>query len=367
MSQQSSRDWNVLQFGEMPRPFIVIIEERWEGHRPFFVQLLTSQALEEGMTVLWMIGGLASDVVFDFNDVAALLASKGHVQGNQKHALANVVRDASQDHLATFILDGDASLWSQSTLGLPNLRLLLLRSPYCFPDVPKMKRQAKRLLCCLAAWRGASLYHLTLPGSEPLRLPGQWIYDPNPFIGVSSPVHTTSKRPAVARHWVGAFGHQDERKNVPLLVSALAHMQRSDVGLRLVGPWSSADALDDVKRQCDHHGIPLDIQPSRVTDTQLCGAILETDLVCILNENEASSGILMGASALGRPVLLSGSKSLKRAAKHFGTEWVEPDARRLGQAINHRLSSSSPEATSYKPSPDGREFWAPLLSGLINS
>lgn len=88
--------------------------------------------------------------------------------------------------------------------------------------------------------------------------------------------------------------------------------------------------------------------------------ISSVDIVLVLNHTEGSSGILLAACSLNKPVFIGGSKSLRRDARTLQVPWVRNDPKTLGQALEHFTPYSAVKA-SCNVLPDGRDFTASII------
>lgn len=363
MTRWRHRRWSLHQFGDAREDYILLIEPRWEGHRPYFVELMTEAALQRGLGVVWAINLHSPVLEIDSSLVRSYFFSSDEVRGDFSEVSTAVTGLRDGNLVATYLLDGDSQLASFAYWQLRNLRILLLRSPYCFPGSSRIRTLAKKFLCKVAEHRGVLIFHLTLPGSESSKRKQRMVLDPSPFVSLSELPIPVGIPKATELAWVGVFGFQDARKNIPLLVEALAIPRGRRVGLRIVGPWEDQELLHKVVRRCADSAVTLELHPERVSTEELRAQIDSTDVICVLNTNEASSGILMAASSRGKPIVLSGSCALRRASQHFGAIWSEPNPSSLAQAISKALEPLG-DTLNYRPTKDGTEFTTPLLAGL---
>jgi hypothetical protein len=277
-------------------------------------------------------------------------------------AIARCARDSSR----MIVMDGESLVYS---LALPDVRpcritALILHDPALYPQKPAWRSSIKRTLIARARRREIDLVSLGSPGMQASPTSSIAI-DPSPFLLVSQSAPSPASAPTAEDgvRWIGIFGGMASRKGSELIIRALSKSPLQNVAIALVGQWPSVKERMAIESLARELVVPIRIRDEYVSTASLRDEMQTVDVVAVLNSNEGSSGIFLAACALSRPVLTSGSQSLKRAALSTGCVWVEPTVEALSDVLTSRDLECFP-APNYQPSTDGQGFLGPLLTGL---
>lgn len=173
------------------------------------------------------------------------------------------------------------------------------------------------------------------------------------------------------RHWFAILGSITSRKNVPLVLSAIAASGLGDsAGVLLAGrvhpEVRQALAGLEAKEQILPSGVKL-VQVDRLlSDIELDAAVLASDTLILAHSNEGPSGLVGKASLAGTQVLAAGAKSLLRDARAQPQliQWCELNERDLTQQLKRRVSEGRSPAAGLTAA-NGEAFSARLLGKAV--
>ncbi|MFZ7086696.1 glycosyltransferase [Curtobacterium sp. RRHDQ10] len=168
---------------------------------------------------------------------------------------------------------------------------------------------------------------------------GRWAVDPIEFVATRQ--HAARYREAVgigpAKRVFAVVGALDERKNVPLIVEALAGANLPDLVLLLAGRIadSARSSIDASVRSGRAEGLEIVVDDRVLPDADLDSAVLAADCLVLAYSNEGPSGILGKAMVAGIPVIAAGAQSLRRDSQLRPTlmKWVPLTATALRESI----------------------------------
>jgi glycosyltransferase involved in cell wall biosynthesis len=348
---------------------VLVVEGNPDGHRLYYVSLLVSAATEDGNEVFvatterainsseWRLhlGHLASGV------------SLHQMTDFSLEAIGELSRDLEIDHVV--VPDGDSCAYEIAKvgrwLGHGTIAILVMREmgqPAKVPGLAMIKTIAKRIALQRAnqtsrvqirvlkssPWRGRS----ALPVSrDPVSLIRHEIGDEKPVNVLPS-----------GFFWFGVVGSIDPRKNLPLVASAVASLNRKDVGLVVAGQvrdsvLDSAEASFQRIRAAGGRVVVID---RLLEEAELDQIIAELDCVVLAHSNEGPSGILGKAMATGTRIVAAGAATLRADCKNIGVgaQWAPLDERLLGASLGLAVRTPRPTpSTSASPS----EFTSGLL------
>lgn len=295
------------------------------GHRLLYVRLLLDAVDAKFVTSPSV---LASQ---EFQEILAPLNPRTHVVAKPTiSAIGGLLGSAS----ILAIPDGDRMLWRAAIAAVARprdahrLRLLLLRDYSSIASRPR--RLAKRLLIGLLDSFGAKSALLVQDQGD-VHSRTTCLVDP-PLVSsqvlsraLEHRLRTTSARSG--RISVGVFGAITDRKGLPLIAAACAHM---DADLRIVGSVSATGAKDlALARQ--EVGARLSVLDRFVTDDELLTEMATVDVCAVVHTNAGPSGIANLARLIGVPLVLGGRASV--LARCGETAVPEPSVEALAEAF----------------------------------
>ena len=330
---------------------VFIIEPNSSGHHFYYVKLLAEEVLSKSHPVnLFLFTTSASMDSSEFTIHLANIKkltiiclpleelSLRRLSGNTLLENATWITFPDSDRLLTQIAIGHWQISSPTTF-------LVMR-----PDGERrrvwglglMIGIAKKSLIALNNLRtNVHVFALKSPLSR-RKLPLPWVSDPITLTDTQQKIAEyrkvlNSKPPT---HWVGVFGYITLRKNLDLIVDAIADDQ--SLGLFVAGSIDQ-DVMEIVEHQLqrlqdDERLIniagPLD-------DNALDSAIASVDVVVAAHSNDGPSGIVSKAAALGKPVALAGAKSLRLDARNLGKQarWTKLNSKAIYQSVKSLIES----------------------------
>jgi hypothetical protein len=210
---------------------------------------------------------------------------------------------------------------------------------------------AKKLFIVIGNMRdNIYVYSLKSPLSKRL-LPIPWISDPITIVRddwrVDDLRGKLGQMPPC--YWLGVFGDISPRKNLPLIVESV--FNASDIGLLVAGRIDPAvlielkpklDLLREVGRLFELSGT--------LEDIDLDSAISAVDCVVAAHSNDGPSGIVAKAAILGKPLVLAGSRTLKRDAKNLRDQakWSKLDSSSLAKNVACIRAAGSSEYPKFQ-------------------
>jgi hypothetical protein len=208
---------------------------------------------------------------------------------------------------------------------------------------------AKRLLRLLARLRGVRVFTLVSAvadslGRHEVRDPVTFAADPARVAKLRADWKLSNPS---TRYWFGVVGALSERKNIPVVASALALLNSEDVGLVLAGKANVSE--EATQNWCSPYtragGTVLRINSS-LPDSEFDALIAALDCVVVAHSNEGPSGILGKAAAAGTRVLAAGARSLQTdlsRAPELGT-WTKLAAIEMSSAMASSVTRPRPPA-----------------------
>ena len=328
---------------------VLIVEPNPSGHRLSYVALVARACLSQGATVVLRTNphALAHE---NWSLHLGPLAADIDVRTDKDHTLGELARMAR--HLRatrTIILESDnylPSVLMSGWNGHGRLSLLVMRDEVQAGNV--LWKGARTFLkrsvaIAVSARRGVDVRVLRSPLD---RRGGLLKRVPDPVELSDTPDERENIRSGMIASgktaWIGVFGRITERKNLPLILEAVWRI-RDTCGLLIAGSLDddARSALLEFEASGKRDGMVVIELPAPVSDNTLDSAIAVVDCVVAAHSNEGPSGIVAKAAALGRPLVLSGAKSLMRDAKALPgqAEWVELRIDELCGAMNRALSA----------------------------
>lgn len=348
---------------------ILIVEPNPTGHRLYYVRLIAQVALDLGCRVSILTRGSAPEAPEWNLHLETVTEMVNFIFGAafRSHDISEVADRGDFDHVV--VPDGDSIAIDLGLRGkwasTATLSILIMRSPEHSSIVPRFSslkgwiksviiyrasRIARVKVCFLRSslWAGA-------PSSKIVR-------DPVTLIRPSSKqLDETTLGLDEGKYWFGIVGAITDRKNVPLVVKALAALNRPDVGLLIAGRLADSVRQDlRVFQENCSQTLALRVVDRLLSDEEIDQFICGLDCVVLAHSNEGSSGIFGKAAAAGTRVVAAGALSLKRdcrIAPDIGL-WSPLELTQLSNALDEASRLDRPEARIGLSS---REFALALL------
>ena len=346
---------------------VCVLELEHSGHRLFFAVLLANHLANQGArtTLATSPEAIVSPQGREhlrFIDQRVEIADCAKSKG-----LSYWVSHFCQTMDKVVVLDGEGLVYQ---IILPKadpkkIVALMLHSPELYKIRPALTRLPKRALIRSARNKGYTIVNLASPGivaTERLDIAP----DPSPFALLNDrdvPEGDVDLNPD--RRWIGIFGGISARKGPELAVEAIAASRRRDLGLLIVGGWQDRNAPDSFMRMAATNQVEVVLVDRYVPTEALQKYMSTVDLVLVLNHNEGSSGILLGACSLNKSAILGGSSSLQRDARVLHLPWVASDSKRLAEVLRDAAWSHNGDRL-YCPEPDGGDFTGAIMNSLTH-
>ncbi|WP_149361179.1 glycosyltransferase [Lolliginicoccus suaedae] len=331
-----------------PRPLLV--ERTHHGHRLMYIALLATAAHEQGgrATVLLHPDAPASteyrihlapieDTIDVVTDPAITVA--GILGAAREHRCDRIVVPDADTLLPGFLRHGWRRLPVPATL-------LVMRPGSQGGARSTVASVVKRTIMAVLRKRpGTAIYTL----ASALRPAGAH--------EVSDPAIIDASDTAIAdlralagldndRFWFGVIGAITGRKNVDLVLDALAHLDHRRTGLLIAGRISSdiADSLARAITTARESGARVAVVDDFLENEQVDAAVAAVDCVVLAHSNEGSSGILSKATRAGTRVLAAGARSLRDDVAIIGTgaRWCPLDVESLRATMAAMLDEPAP-------------------------
>lgn len=350
-----------------------IVEANGSGHRLYYVRLLAEHALNRNYRVVLQLRdtSLASP---EFRTHIEHLSEHVAIVPATSFTLDEIAQRAGTlDATVTVIPDGDGYVYAvargQRWKGSGRLSLLAMRER-SEPRRTRLQtgvasalkraafwlaRRAPRVtvhVLASAAMRSKSASRVADPvtfavsHAEAAALRQEWSIDPTIFVFAI----------------VGAI---DDRKNVPLVLGALADAatQAGDQPAVLLLAGRLAPNVREAIANCADllpEGVDLVIVDEVLDDRRFDGAVALADCIVLAHSNDGPSGVLGKAAAAGTRVLAAGSATLRRDCEAIGNgaHWTELDRLALAEGFAEIRRRARPEPRSM---PTADQFAATLM------
>jgi hypothetical protein len=328
----------------------LIVEPEAAGHHMEYVEYLSRYLLQRDLTVTL----LTSDAAIEdpgFGTFTSANDPRVSVEVRPRDAsvfrapmdLARLAQSLetkrvlapSGDHLVLRI--GAGFGWLDNV----ELRALLMRSPWFSPRVPARDVLKKALIRRASRRSGVHVLHLVGAHDDrgtrlhTVQDPSRW-QKPNEV-----PEQLRSVELDDSRVWFGVLGLIDERKNIPLILSALEQREPQETGLVLAGrvdPRALHQAAAELTR-FESLGGRVVVINRFLAEPELDYLVDAVHCVICAHSNEGPSGILLKAAAAGQRSIAAGARSLRREAEMLDAcEWVPLRVAELGDAFERAVT-----------------------------
>jgi glycosyltransferase involved in cell wall biosynthesis len=223
-------------------------------------------------------------------------------------------------HSQVVVLEGDKLLpWLASHRAFENVLVttLVMRCPYRLTGglAERLRDVGKLALMSVCRLRGRDLAILAAGEGDSER-EATWLgcrVVPDPISITADPADVRAYREVTAidpdRYWFGVFGHVSPRKNVDLVVRAIAETAlAAQCGILIAGKFveGERDRLARTLALVAESGLKVIVDDRLLADFELDAAILSVDAVIVAYSSPGPSGILAKALHAGRRVLVAG-------------------------------------------------------------
>lgn len=323
---------------------ILLVSERFTGHRLSYVRLLIDRILADGAkaTLLIAPGGLSS------NEFAAHLRDVSHLVRCVETDRCSVLdlSTAAQETGATMTVvpDGDRLAFEVALRGgwrgPGTLRILVMRPSGKRSRVPGIRLISSlgRLLVRTVARLRPRVRVLSLGSS--VQQSGSAMVVPDPVTYAATHEQIRALRDTwpgpPGRYWFAVVGALNARKNVDLICGAVLGEFDREIGFVVAGRADeSLSGLSSYLDTVAAAGVPVERIDGILSDELLDAVVGAADCVILAHSNEGPSGILGKAAVAGTRVVMSGASSLRRDARSLTqhSEWVPLDVQALHGAM----------------------------------
>lgn len=355
---------------------VLVIEERSSGHLLVFVRLVVSQALANGDDVFLATGQSVPGTAEFAQNLAGFGLQTTTFQGPlTPRVIADLAGSVKPDLVV--VPHGD-EVACRLAITARTLRcrtvLLIMRDPrweYPAPLVRRVKNSIKLVLLTAAS-------HHRLVDLVWLRgfgYPGTDRHAIDPFIADGSLDEVMAAGRALREElfpdpevfWFVVTGAITDRKNVRLIIQALAKAQRtaprSRFGLALIGPHRTSYPIDRdaILKMCGG-AYPVLSQDRLLTNFEMNAVVASADAVVMAYDTHSPNSTMLKARVLGTRLVVAGPPSVRSFALEMGfTSVVRLDCEELAGALREASCSSA-----LKPCPTvpgGNDFAETLLAG----
>lgn len=355
---------------------VLVIEERSSGHLLVFVRLIAGRALARGDEVVLATGASVPGTAEFTQNLAGLRLRTLTFQGPlTPRVIADLIGSVEPD--LVIVPHGDEVACRLATTARSlhcRTVLLVMRDPrWEYPAPPARKvKNALKLALLAAARRHRSVDLVWLRGYG---YNGGDRHAIDPFIAdggleeVMAAGRSLRKElfPEPDVFWFVVTGAITDRKNVNLIIQALAQAQRSDprsrFGLAIIGPHRTSYPIDrDAIRQMSGGVYSVVSQDRLLTNFEMNAVVASADAVVMAYDTHSPNSTMLKARALGTRLVVAGPPSVRSFALDMGfTSVVRLDCDELAGAL--RRASCSPAPKPCPSVPDGNDFADALLSG----
>jgi glycosyltransferase involved in cell wall biosynthesis len=294
---------------------IILVQTNLEGHRAEYISHILNSKIASGMRfAIWVRDANLEALRSKYADTESIIAFEvGEVSSikiQQLQAYEKIDR--------LIFLDGDAALKAMmrnlgSIRKIPTQGLLLRIAHPSLKAGPKASLSwlAKiGILMTISAVSNVRFSKLVFVHKRNLGVIGQ-VRDPLPTLRVANK-NTSTKETRLYR--VGVVGTLDPRKNIKIAVQATA-LLGDGYELRLSGEVTESykEELNRLISEQSH----IRLLDAILTEDQMTAEIADLECFLVLQSTNAPSGTLLRALSQGVPVVVAGSRILKRAKRHY--------------------------------------------------
>lgn len=361
---------------------LLIAENNPSGHRLVYVRLVLQYALRNGLAVSLAIPPTVRASKEFAEHIGSLSERVALISVPEAASLKYLVRLARENRLGhVLVLDGDKYLTEAST----SLRsssidstLLIMRDPAWESSGSPMRRLRafgkhsaialvrKRRTPRLVLLREPSTQTSAIRDSamDPLILDGertQILEDAYAFRRTHGLDSTT--------FWFGIVGALTERKNVPLVASALQRVAletERPLGFALLGPSGHASSWDrtELLRHSALAGLNVANEDALLSNYEVNVRVAALDCVVVAYSTNAPNSTMAKAAGLGVRLVVAGSAQLRHFAHvTAGVEGVPLELTQLTRALGAQLLRAPPPACELA-GPD--DFAQAVLAGVLD-
>ncbi len=301
---------------------VLVVEPNHRGHRLMYVRLLADAAAGLGARVVVVIAESAlgsPEAQAHLSDLPAATA----VRAEHELAVRDVERISREVHADRVVVpDGDRFALRVGLVGSwrgsGGLAVLVMRA----------RRQPARLSALTWAVKRRLLHRAAqVPRVDVVALVSALDTGPHAAPCAPDPVALCAGAADVEalraawdlspdRYWFGVLGVVSGRKNLDLVLAALARSALQGVGVVVGGRLDAAvvEGTREVVDELRSRGVDVRVENRHLSNTEFDAAIAAVDCVIVAHDNEGPSGVLAKAVRAGTRVLAAGAHSLREDA-----------------------------------------------------
>jgi glycosyltransferase involved in cell wall biosynthesis len=158
--------------------------------------------------------------------------------------------------------------------------------------------------------------------------------------------------------WFLVTGAVTDRKNVPLIASALSRLQRAEptrrLGLAIIGPHRTSYPIDAQSLQALTGGsFPIVSDDRLLSNFEMNAAISGADAVVMAYDTHSPNSTMLKARALGTKLIVAGPPSVRAFARDMGfSSVVQVEVEALAEAMRRELDAPPPQPCPLVPDGD---------------
>lgn len=320
---------------------VLVVEPNMEGHRFNYVRILVEECRARGRDVTVLTTpAVRADYL---RKAEATPPAWELVADGTRPTPAELAAVSRRVAAATVVVpDGDSTALALARRprwpGSGELRILIMRAHAQAGRHPRLAplRTWIRRAGFAVADAVPRVTLLTLGSALSVGEPGRRrVADPIEFAPTDEARRTLRQAVDHDRFWFVIAGWLDARKNVPLVLAALAEAARQTqrpLGLLLAG--RQAPELAAELNGIDRGDVLVTALDRHLTAAELDAAIEVADCAVLAHSNEGPSGILGKAAAARTRVIAAGARTLAEDCRRLGpsAQWVELDPQALTAA-----------------------------------
>lgn len=316
---------------------LLIVEPRSKGHLLVYVRVIADEVEAIGGQALLALG----DGVKGSPEYVQHLGSRERsvVSFPTKKSVRHIERIARENNVSQVVVPhGDEFLLSAAAFGYRGpgtISLLVMRDPSLEDPVDilgRLKRLLKLVFMQVASSRrNVRVLHLQPWGAVKHK---RGIIDPFIPDGTFQEIHEAAReirdqlnlRDSV--FWFLVTGSITERKNIPLIIEAIAEVngRRPDLklGLLLFGPINLGfeGGSEWIRTFAEQRGVTVKIQDRLISNFEMNAVIAATDAVILAYSSRQPNSTLVKAYALGARLVVAATPTVCEFAKNLGFRHV---------------------------------------------
>lgn len=349
----------------------LIVEPNPSGHRLYYVRLLAQAAAVRGDEVVLALSDEASATDESGLHLSGLAESVTIVSAHDFGVDAVAELSRRYDAVITVVPDGDRFAMrlarTRGWTGRGTVSVLIMREVAQPGELGLLVAAKSRIRTTL--FRRAA----RLPGVRLSVLKSATWREDSSFASAPDPVTLACADDDVWKlrdtwdldadsYWFAVLGAIFDRKNVPLVASAVRNAGPENVGLLIAGRCDpgAAQAMAEPLAELERAGARVVVVDRLLSELELDAAVTAVDCVVLAHSNEGPSGLFGKAAAAGTRVVAAGALSLRDDARHVPelASWVPLEAAALAEALRIARTLPRPSAVLM---PEATRFAEALL------